>query len=212
MLPRLHCTETRQPPAADKLADYGGYVGKVLVILGEIGELSGVPGATYGWMHGRDDGEPMDEAATQLATLYRTHGPALLTYLRRAFGGVEPAEDLLQETLLQAARQPGRLAEAVSPRAWLFAIARNVALTAIRRRRTTDAADSRSCRPPGPTRTRGWSGCGPRSPACRRRNASCSSCGCATSCRTRRSPPCWRFPWEPCGHACTTPFGVCGTK
>ena len=81
----------------------------------------------------------MDEAVTQLAKLYHEHGPALLTYLRHRFDGVESAEDLLQETLLQAARRPGRLTEAVSPRAWLFAIARNVGLTALRRRKLTVA-------------------------------------------------------------------------
>ncbi|MGD8451703.1 MAG: sigma-70 family RNA polymerase sigma factor [Phycisphaerae bacterium] len=72
---------------------------------------------------------------SRLAILYRQHGAALMQYLHRAFGHVEPAEDLLQETLLQAARQPQRLADAVSPRAWLFTIARNVAVTAHRRRR-----------------------------------------------------------------------------
>jgi len=71
----------------------------------------------------------------ELASLYREHGAALLTYLRRSFGRVEPAEDLLQETLLQAARRPERVAEAVSPRAWLFAVARRVGTTALRRRR-----------------------------------------------------------------------------
>lgn len=77
----------------------------------------------------------MDESTTRLAALYHEHGPALLAYLHRAFGRVEPAEDLLQETLLRVLRRPQPLLEAAAPRAWLFAIARNVGLTALRRRK-----------------------------------------------------------------------------
>jgi RNA polymerase sigma-70 factor (ECF subfamily) len=79
----------------------------------------------------------MDEAVTRLETLYRDLGPGLLAYLRRFFGDPHAAEDLLQETFFQAARRRERLSEAVSPRAWLFAIARNAAATALRRRRPT---------------------------------------------------------------------------
>ncbi len=79
----------------------------------------------------------MDKAGTSLETLYRDVGPGLLAYLRRCFGDAHAAEDLLHETFFQVARRPERLAQAVSPRAWLFAVARNVALTALRRRRTT---------------------------------------------------------------------------
>lgn len=71
---------------------------------------------------------------TQLEALYREHGPALLGYLRRNGSG-DAAEDLLQETFVQALRRPDRLRTAFSPRAWLFAIARNVVRTAMRRRR-----------------------------------------------------------------------------
>ena len=70
-------------------------------------------------------------------TLYREHGAALLSYLRRRFGRGDAAEDLLQETFVQAVRTPARMEAATSPRAWLFAIARNVGLTAARRRRDT---------------------------------------------------------------------------
>src|SRR5205823_5165571 len=54
-------------------------------------------------------------------------------YLRRHAGAA--ADDLLQETFVQAIRGAGRFAEAISPRAWLFAIARNVAIAARRRLR-----------------------------------------------------------------------------
>ena len=71
----------------------------------------------------------------QLETLYKQHGPGLLAFLERRFGRGQAAEDLLQETFLQALRRMDRLGRAVSPRAWLFGIARHVALTAVRRRR-----------------------------------------------------------------------------
>ena len=73
----------------------------------------------------------------RLEVLYREHGAALLQYLRRRVGGGEPAEDLLQETFLQALRGADRLDGVVSPRAWLFTIARNVAAVARRCRRPT---------------------------------------------------------------------------
>lgn len=70
-----------------------------------------------------------------LETLYKQHGPGLLAFLQRRFGRGQAAEDLLQETFLQALRRMDRLGRAVSPRAWLFGIARHLALTAVRRRR-----------------------------------------------------------------------------
>jgi RNA polymerase sigma-70 factor (ECF subfamily) len=77
----------------------------------------------------------MDEAVAKVQTLYQEHGASLLTYLRRRVGDRAPAEDLLQETFLQALRRPHRVAEAASPRAWLFTVAKRVAATALRRRR-----------------------------------------------------------------------------
>lgn len=67
--------------------------------------------------------------------LYKRHGADLLRYLRAVLCDREAAEDALQETFAQAARQPGRLAQLDSPRAWLFAVARNLAVSALRRRR-----------------------------------------------------------------------------
>jgi len=74
--------------------------------------------------------------------LYHAHGPALLEYLQRSFGRCAAAEDLLQETFLQALRGQDRLAAADSPRAWLFGIARHVGLTAARRHRPTQSLDA----------------------------------------------------------------------
>jgi RNA polymerase sigma-70 factor (ECF subfamily) len=75
------------------------------------------------------------DAMEPLADLYREHAPGILGYLRRRFGRRLCADEVLQETFAQAAARPDRLAEAESPRAWLFAIARNVAVRDIRRRR-----------------------------------------------------------------------------
>jgi RNA polymerase sigma-70 factor (ECF subfamily) len=71
----------------------------------------------------------------QIEQLYHEHGGALLAYLRRTFGKVESAEDMLHETFVQAMRHQDRLAQAVSARAWLFGIARHVGLTALRKNR-----------------------------------------------------------------------------
>lgn len=79
----------------------------------------------------------MGNVVTEIETLYRTVGPGLLAYLRGGFADATTAEDLLQETFCQAARRHDRLAAARSPRAWLYAIARNLAITALRRRRPT---------------------------------------------------------------------------
>jgi RNA polymerase sigma-70 factor (ECF subfamily) len=79
----------------------------------------------------------MGQAATPLEALYRDIGPSLLSYLRRGLADAQAAEDLLQETFCQALRRQERLSQAVSPRAWLFVIARNLAATAHRRRRMT---------------------------------------------------------------------------
>ncbi len=90
------------------------------------------------------------DGLTRLETLYRDVGPGLLGYLRRVVGDLHLAEDLLHETFLQAARRTQRLSQAASIRAWLFAIARHVALTARRRRRPTQALPEEVVRP-GPS-------------------------------------------------------------
>ena len=74
----------------------------------------------------------MDQVTESIADLYREHGPALLRYLRR-LAGPRRAEDLLQDTFLQALASARRRPAIRSPRAWLFGIARHVAYSAIRR-------------------------------------------------------------------------------
>ncbi|MCG3126371.1 MAG: RNA polymerase sigma factor YlaC [Phycisphaerae bacterium] len=73
-----------------------------------------------------------------LESLYRSHASAILAYLRRTLRAGDGAEDLLQETFVQAVRRPDQLAGVSSPRAWLFGIARHVGLSALRRRRADE--------------------------------------------------------------------------
>ena len=80
----------------------------------------------------------MGDAIGLLETLYREYAPALLGYLRRTYSDVRSAEDLLQDTFLQALAHTDRLERAASPRAWLFAVARNLAISALRRRRRAE--------------------------------------------------------------------------
>lgn len=78
----------------------------------------------------------MADSAGQLETLYRRDGAGLLAYLRRRVRDPELAEDLLHETFVQAGRRAERLTSATSPRAWLFGIARRIAMATLRRRRS----------------------------------------------------------------------------
>lgn len=81
----------------------------------------------------------MGDAMERLETLYQQHGASLLAYLRRQFAGVRAAEDLLQDTFVQAIQRADRLAECASPRAWLFGIARHLGLSAARRIRRVES-------------------------------------------------------------------------
>jgi RNA polymerase sigma-70 factor (ECF subfamily) len=75
------------------------------------------------------------ERDVEIEALYHRHGPALLAYLRRSFG--PHAEDLLQESFLHALCSHDQCFQADSPRAFLFGIARNVGLSALRKSRST---------------------------------------------------------------------------
>jgi RNA polymerase sigma-70 factor (ECF subfamily) len=75
--------------------------------------------------------------------LYAEHGAALLGYARLLLGGdVARAQDVVQETLLRAWRNPEALAKAReagrSPRGWLLTVTRNLVI---------DDARARSSRP-----------------------------------------------------------------
>ena len=74
--------------------------------------------------------------------IYREHGGSVLAYLRHKIG--PEAEDLLQETFVQVLRRSEALAEVRSVRAWLLAIARNLAVNTLRKRRHHVALQARS--------------------------------------------------------------------
>jgi RNA polymerase sigma-70 factor, ECF subfamily len=75
----------------------------------------------------------LDEAT--LADLYRRHGGHLLgTLVRLTNGDRGKAEDILQETLVRAWRNPQAIGDnAVANRRWLFTVARRIAIDHFRR-------------------------------------------------------------------------------
>ena len=76
--------------------------------------------------------------ATRMESIYRESGPELLAFFRRRHDSQEAAEDLLQETFSAVMKNPGRLLEADSPRAYLFGVARNLSAEAYRRAHPTE--------------------------------------------------------------------------
>lgn len=67
--------------------------------------------------------------------LYGQHASELYHYLARRCPDAATASDLLQETFLQVVRRSDQLAMVTMPRAWLFAIARNMLARHYRRQR-----------------------------------------------------------------------------
>jgi RNA polymerase sigma-70 factor (ECF subfamily) len=80
----------------------------------------------------------MDTQLDQLERLYREMGPALLGYFRHQPALAGNAEDLLQDTFVRALKRIDRLQTSVSPRAYLFGIARHVCIDALRRLRALE--------------------------------------------------------------------------
>jgi RNA polymerase sigma-70 factor, ECF subfamily len=80
----------------------------------------------------------MDPALAQLDLLYRDTAPALLAYFRRQPALAGAAEDLLQDTFVRALRSFQHVRRSVTPRAYLFGIARHVGLDALRARHPAD--------------------------------------------------------------------------
>ncbi len=74
------------------------------------------------------------EASCPVARLFERHHGEIFGYLNRMVGERELAQDLAQETFLQAHRARGGLPEVLDQRAWLYRIATNLALNAIKRR------------------------------------------------------------------------------
>lgn len=79
----------------------------------------------------------MNSPLARIESLYEQHAADLRSWLGRRVTAGEPADDLVQDTFVQALRGLDRLEQATSPRAWLFGIARNLAHAAQRRFRPT---------------------------------------------------------------------------
>jgi RNA polymerase sigma-70 factor, ECF subfamily len=80
------------------------------------------------------DSEAAAEANYPMSRLFERHHGEIFGYLNRMVSDRELAQDLTQETFLQAHRAGRQLPEVLNPRAWLYRIATNLALNAIRRR------------------------------------------------------------------------------
>lgn len=66
------------------------------------------------------------------ASLYIEHRDRVFRYLSRVVGHSETARDLTQEVFLRVTRAPERPDEPARGRAWVFSIARNLALNHLR--------------------------------------------------------------------------------
>ncbi|HMK08264.1 MAG TPA: RNA polymerase sigma factor [Anaerolineales bacterium] len=75
--------------------------------------------------------------AEQVGLWVDRHGQEIHAYLWRFLGDAQDAEDALQETFLRALRYRGR--PVAEPRAWLYAVAGNVARSQLRRRQRDEA-------------------------------------------------------------------------
>ena len=75
---------------------------------------------------------------TDVERLYADHQAGVFRYLRRIVGGLDAARDLTQEVFLRVSRAGVPASSDTGRRAWLFKIARNLALNHMRdnRRRT----------------------------------------------------------------------------
>lgn len=83
----------------------------------------------------------MADSVATLEILYRETAPALLAYFRRQPTLAGIADDLLQDTFVRALRSFDRLQACVTPRAYLFGIARHLVIDALRARRPTEELD-----------------------------------------------------------------------
>ncbi|MEU8819003.1 sigma-70 family RNA polymerase sigma factor [Actinoplanes sp. NPDC048796] len=82
-----------------------------------------------------------NENSSRLTALHAEHGDALLSYLRGFTRGDRSfAEDLLQETMLRTWRRMDAMpADGESARRWLYTVARNAAIDALRMRKARPA-------------------------------------------------------------------------
>jgi RNA polymerase sigma-70 factor, ECF subfamily len=78
-----------------------------------------------------------DDQPKVMRALYDQHGPALLAYAMCLTDDRTAAQDLVRESILRAWRTPGLLDQSEgSTRAWLFAVARHIAIDGRQSRRS----------------------------------------------------------------------------
>jgi RNA polymerase sigma-70 factor (ECF subfamily) len=69
---------------------------------------------------------------TDVERLYTDHQAGVFRYLRRIVGGLDAARDLTQEVFLRVSRAGVPASSDTGRRAWVFKIARNLALNHVR--------------------------------------------------------------------------------
>jgi RNA polymerase sigma-70 factor (ECF subfamily) len=82
---------------------------------------------------------------TDVERLYADHQAGVFRFLRRIVGGVDVARDLTQEVFLRVSRAGVPVSSDTGRRAWVFKIARNLALNHVRdtrRRGTGELSDA----------------------------------------------------------------------
>ncbi len=100
----------------------------------------------------RDTAGPSSEYTSEaVERLFYACEPRLGRFLAQMVHDRQLAEDLLQDTFYEALRCGDQLGEIANPEAWIFGIARNRALAALRRRRRLRAALERLVRRPEPS-------------------------------------------------------------
>jgi RNA polymerase sigma-70 factor (ECF subfamily) len=87
------------------------------------------------------------DRSKEIDGLYQETKLELMGYFLRRHGSREVAEDLLQETFAAVMRNPERLLQADAPRAYLFGVARNVSMDALRRARPMEALPNEQAAP-----------------------------------------------------------------
>lgn len=77
--------------------------------------------------------------STLIDTLYQECAGSLLRFFTRRHGSEDAARDLVQETFLQLARSPLAAGQSLSPRAYVFGIARHLSIAHWRQQRPASA-------------------------------------------------------------------------
>lgn len=83
----------------------------------------------------------MNESTQQFEQAFADNRPVLRAYFLRQQGLAGSADDLVQETFLRAWKHREQWSRAISPRAYLFGIARHVQIDTRRRLRPLDPLD-----------------------------------------------------------------------